>query len=82
MTAAGKHPIDPRARNKIARLMQIHKDTHPDRIGRRFGVTGEYVRRLWTQLGREEQAPIDEALSALHSTLEPPAEFATGPPSA
>jgi len=73
MTTPGKHPMDPQVRKKIGRLIQLHQDTHPDRIGRRFGVTGEWCRQLWSRMQPDEMAPTQEAIAALASDPPPAA---------
>jgi len=49
---------------QMARLHQLHQDTHPERVARAFGVTGYYVRKCWADL-QGEMAPTDDALQAL-----------------
>jgi len=49
----------------MARLVQLHLETHPDRIGRHFGVSAEYVRRQWRMMHAHEFAPIEEALAVV-----------------
>jgi hypothetical protein len=46
----------------MARLLQLHKQTHPHRIAARYGVTDEYVRQLWVGYQPHEMAPLDESL--------------------
>ena len=50
----------------MARLMSIHKNTHPMRIARRYGVTEEFVRQLESRYPFEELAPVSEALEAFY----------------
>jgi len=49
----------------MARLFQLHHDTHPKRIAVKFGVTDQYVRQVWRQMPAEDMAPLDEAISIL-----------------
>lgn len=49
----------------MARLVQIHADTHPERLARRFGVTAGYIRQQWRQYLQHEMASIQEALIEL-----------------
>lgn len=65
MTRAAKRELPFSAQRQMARLMQLHQQTHPERIGKRFDVTGEYVRRVWSNLPADEQAALDEVLLLL-----------------
>lgn len=47
-------PVPARIRLAIARLMEIHAETHPKRIAARFGLSAEYCKRLWAQTERKE----------------------------
>jgi hypothetical protein len=51
---------------QIARLLQMHKELHPERIARRYGVTDEYVRQLWVRYQPHEMAPLTEALETFY----------------
>ena len=44
----------------MAKLMQIHHATHPDRVGRLFGVTSTYVRAVWSRTSLEDQPSLAE----------------------
>lgn len=68
MTRPGQSPLGPHVLKKIARLMQLHHSTHPDRVGRQFGVTSTYVRQVWAKYLLTEMAPLHEALEALNAT--------------
>lgn len=46
----------------IARLMQLHYDTHPQRIAATVGLTPPYCRRLWREIDREEWPHVVAAL--------------------
>ena len=65
MTKASASNLPASEHKRIAKLMQLHQETHPERIGRRWGVTGEYVRRIWTKLPAEEQAKLEDVLAIL-----------------
>jgi hypothetical protein len=65
MTRPGAHNLGSAVLRRIARLMQLHHDTHPDRIGQRFGVTATYVRQVWGRFTLNEMAPCHEAIEAL-----------------
>ena len=57
----------PRAYLKqMARLLQVYKDTYPERIARRYGVTHEEVRQLAEKYQPEEMAPLSEALEVFY----------------
>ena len=51
----------------MARLMQLHYQTHPDRIGRKFKVGGKYVGQVWRQMVGDEMATLEEALKELET---------------
>ena len=53
------------AHKQIARLMQLHQQTHPQRIADRWKVTSERVRQIWTEMPREEQAELQDVLVIL-----------------
>ena len=55
---------------QMARLLQLHKETHEDCIGRRYGVTGEYVRQVWARTLKHEMAPLTESLQVMYGTVE------------
>lgn len=69
MTRRAKSPMDKSQRRQIARLMDIHHKTHPERLARRFGITAWYCRKLWGETVQEDLAPLGEALEALKSPL-------------
>ncbi len=54
MTRKGHHPLDETALQQMAKLMQVHHETHPERVARRFGVTATYVRQLWRSYHQHE----------------------------
>jgi hypothetical protein len=65
MTRAANGKLPAADHRKIARLMQLHQETHPERIGQRFSVTGEYVRRIWTNLPADDQADLEDVIGLL-----------------
>jgi hypothetical protein len=65
MSRAANGCLQPDDHRRIARLMQLHKQTHPDRIGQAFHVTGEYVRQIWSDLPQSDQAEIDDVIGML-----------------
>jgi hypothetical protein len=52
-------------RQLMARLMQVHQETHPRRLAQKFGVSREYVYKVWTDIPADEQAEIEHAIQAL-----------------
>lgn len=54
---------------QMARLLQLHKETNEDCIGRRFGVTGEYVRQVWARMYKAEMASLDEAIETFYGSV-------------
>ena len=65
MTRKGEIQLPARARKIMARLMHLHYQTHPDRIGKRFKVGGKYVGQVWRQMSNDEMASLEEALKEL-----------------
>lgn len=65
MTKKNHHPLDDKALRLMARLVQLHLQTHPERIARQFGVTAGYVRQQWRNLSLAEMVPLNEALAKL-----------------
>lgn len=57
MTVKGHTNSPVSIRQEVARLVQIHYDTHPIRIALKFGFTPGYVRSLWRQIETERMAP-------------------------
>jgi hypothetical protein len=53
------------AHQQIARLMQIHQQTHPKRLGARWNITDEYVRKIWSEMPAGEQAELEDVLGLL-----------------
>lgn len=53
----------------MARLMFLHLETHPVRIGQLFGVTAAYVRQQWREHLLSDLAGDNEALAALRDKL-------------
>jgi len=52
----------------MARLVQLHADTHPERLARRFGVTAGYIRQQWRNLNPQEMASLQDALTELEKS--------------
>lgn len=50
---------------RIARLVQLHHETHPDRIAKRFNISGDYAQRIWSRLPAHEQSSLSEALHSI-----------------
>lgn len=65
MTMRGHSPLHPSKPKQMARLLQLHAETHPRRVAERFGVTERYVRKVWSRFATDEMAPLSEALEAL-----------------
>lgn len=65
MTRAATGNLPAAEHRKIARLMQLHQQTHPERIARRWNITEEYVRRIWSKLPTDEQAALDDVIGIL-----------------
>lgn len=43
----------------MALLVQVHLLTHPERVGRRFGVSAEYVRQQWRKVNLPPITEVD-----------------------
>lgn len=67
MTRPSKKELTPQDHQQIARLMYLHMETDPARIGRLWGISAKYVRRLWAQHLLWETAPAEQALSELRA---------------
>jgi hypothetical protein len=65
MTRAANGNLSETEHRKIARLMQIHQQTHPKRLGVRWNITDEYVRKIWSDLPISEQAQLEDVLGVL-----------------
>ncbi len=63
MTTKGLHPTPMKLRVTIARLMQLHYDTHPTRIAATVGLSPAYCRRLWREIEREQWPHVVAALN-------------------
>lgn len=70
MTRRSHHPLPKQTLKLVARLVQVHFDTHPERLARRFGLSPSYVRQLWRSYLHNEMAPLDDALVSLKSDIE------------
>lgn len=49
----------------IAALVQLHRDTFPESIARRFGLSERHVRNLWKQVPSSDFPRPHDALMAL-----------------
>jgi hypothetical protein len=65
MTRAANGNLPQAVHKQIARLMQIHQQTHPKRLGARWNITDEYVRKIWTEMPASEQADLEDVLGIL-----------------
>lgn len=63
MTRPGHSPIDDDTERRVARLVQLHVETHPSRIAEATGLTPGYVRKLWMRLGITEMASVGDVLT-------------------
>ncbi len=61
----GQKTIPLSTRRQLARLLQLHHETHPARLAARLGLSAGYVRRLWTETEIREMATLSQALSLL-----------------
>lgn len=68
MCKPGQSPLPAHYLRQMARLLQMHKELHEDCIGRRYGVTGEYVRQVWNRLHKHEMAPMSESLEVMYGS--------------
>ncbi len=69
MTRPLHHPLGKDVLRLMARLMQLHVETHPERVARVFGVTGRYIRQQWHAHAVSEMATTQEALKMLRTYL-------------
>lgn len=67
MTRPGKKELSTQEHQQIARLMYLHMETDPARIGRLYGISAKYVRRLWAAHLLWETAAPEEALAELRN---------------
>jgi hypothetical protein len=65
MTRLHCSPLPTETRLGIARLVQLHHDTHPERLADKFGLSGSYVRQLWSNTPKEHWPDLDDALDLL-----------------
>ncbi len=62
MSRPGQTQLSKKAHQQLARLMHLHRATHPKRIAPRFGITPTYMR----QIARENDfAPLLEVLELI-----------------
>ena len=65
MTLKGHAQLTKADHRRIARLLQLHFETHPSRIGKLWGVSASGVRKVWRELAVEEMGPLTETLQEL-----------------
>ena len=65
MTKAAHGLLPQAGHRQIARLMQLHQQTHPQRIAARWNITAERVRQIWTELPHADQAALEDVLEVL-----------------
>ena len=65
MTKAANGELSQSVHRQIARLVQIHHATHPKRLGDRFHITDDYVRKIWSELPVCDQAELEDVLGLL-----------------
>lgn len=56
MTLKGHKQLSKAERELMARLMHLHIDFHPSRIGQIFGVHAQYVRQQFREFDLREMA--------------------------
>jgi len=69
MTKRGHIELTSEDRQQMARLMYLHLETHPARIGQLFGVGAQYVRQQWREHLLSELSDDGTALKALRDRL-------------
>lgn len=67
MTRPGKKELSAEEHQQIASLMYLHMETDPLRIGRLYGISAKYVRRLWAAHLLWEAAAPEHSLAALRN---------------
>lgn len=65
----GCSPLGETEKAQIASLMRLHLETHPGRVARLYGVTGQYVRLLWREHLMGELLSAEHALEVLRERL-------------
>lgn len=60
--------MDAKALRRMARMMQLHLETHPERLARHFGVSVSYVRQQWRTMDTKEMASLREILDDILGT--------------
>lgn len=76
MTTKGLAPTPMKVRLTIARLMQLHYDTHPKRIALTVGLSPAYCRRLWREIEMQYWPDNRMALTAFGEMKRSPQEYA------
>ena len=61
MTLKGHAQLTKADHKRMARMLQLHFETDPRRIARRWGVSVSCVRKAWRELPVDEMAPLGEA---------------------
>lgn len=51
--------------------MRLHLETHPARVALLYGISAQYVRRLWREFLTSEMSTTHQAFIALHERLTP-----------
>jgi len=75
MTRPGHHPIGKEAERRIARLMQLHVETHPKRVAQKVGLSAKHIRRLWGKFEVRDMPPAEEALEILNPPRPPDPQY-------
>jgi len=68
MCRRGQSPLPEKYLRQMARLMQMHKDLHPQRIARRYGVAAETVCELAARYQPDDLPPLAEALEVFYGS--------------
>jgi hypothetical protein len=69
MTLRTHKELSEQERAEVARLMRLHLETHPARIGLLYGIHAQHVRAMWRARAECELASLQEALLALRERL-------------
>lgn len=71
MTKLGHPQLEKKMQQRMARLVQLHMQTHPRRVAAHFGVSPGYVRRLWRERPLDQMSTLREALMSYFSEESP-----------
>ena len=66
MTQKGHCNLTKREHRYMARLLQLHFETDPRRIARRWGVSVSCVRKAWREFSLNEMGSAKEAWQVYH----------------